>query len=238
MSKQRTAFYRLRNDILRNKDKKEYLMDLAREKLEEFIDTYASEKIDPADWDTEGLREALIQQYGLETDVEYLVDEELLSREELLETLWDKITKIYERKEEELGEEFIREHERMLMLHIIDSQWKDHLYAMDHLKEGIGLQGYAQKDPLVEYKKESFEMFQEMQDRMGEEIVKYLFLLEPAEEEMEAQQEDWETTEDNFIYSADDSPDSETYTRDEPKVGRNDPCPCESGKKYKYCCGR
>ena len=150
------------------------------------------------------------------------------------ESLLNTITNKYEDKEKRFGPEIMRLHERFIILQIIDSQWKDHLYSMDYLKEGIGLRGYGQRDPLVEYKRESFEIFQAMMERIEDEVIRYLFILEPAVE----QEERKARRQQDLIYTSDsDAPvKKKPLKREHKKVGRNDPCPCGSGKKYKKCC--
>jgi preprotein translocase subunit SecA len=134
----------------------------------------------------------------------------------------------------------MRMHEHMLMLHVLDTQWKDHLLALDHLKEGIGLRGYGQRDPLVEYKRESFNMFEDLLDRIDEETTRYLYMLEPAREEEERAQIQRRQREDTLIFQAAGAPEENKtpVRRKEAKVGRNEPCPCGSGKKYKKCHGQ
>jgi preprotein translocase subunit SecA len=133
----------------------------------------------------------------------------------------------------------MRFHERMLMLQIVDSHWKDHLLAMDHLKEGIGLRGYGQRDPLVEYKKESYELFEDLMDRIEEDTLRFLFLLQPVEQKKQEEQIERKQRRQQFITSNQGGGDgaSNQVKRDSPKVGRNDPCPCGSGKKFKKCHG-
>jgi preprotein translocase subunit SecA len=139
----------------------------------------------------------------------------------------------------------MRFQERVIMLQVLDMQWKDHLYALDHLKEGIGLRGYGQRDPLVEYKKESFDMFEALNARIEEETVRYLYLFEPVTSEERANQEREreeaarrrQMREQELVYSAGDAP-PEPKKREVAKVGRNDSCPCGSGKKFKKCHGK
>jgi preprotein translocase subunit SecA len=189
---------------------------------------------------------------------------------EIQDALWTRIVADYEEKERLVGRELLNRIERDIMLQIVDAQWKDHLYSLDHLKEGIGLRGYGQRDPLVEYKKESFGLFQDMKVRIDEEIVRYLWLLRPmvSDEPPPARRPAQRPRSPlvlsggaeepapafagatSFGAAATASPASrrparvggddaavKTVRRDEPKVGRNDPCPCGSGKKYKKCHG-
>ena len=235
MNKQREAIYSLRKEILTNPDQREYILDLAQDILDWLLDTYANEDTDPKDWDVEGLSKNIAHYYGINM-IEEGVDAGQLSYSELRELLWQKVKGKFERKETEFGSEAMRMHERMLMLQIVDSQWKDHLYAMDHLKEGIGLRGYAQQDPLVVYKRESFEMFKQMKERIEDDIVRFLFLIEPAparEEEVVVAKRRWAAN----VPSASSEPvKAKPIKRDSRKIGRNDPCPCGSGKKFKKCC--
>ena len=134
----------------------------------------------------------------------------------------------------------MRFHERMLMLQIVDSHWKDHLLGMDHLKEGIGLRGYGQRDPLVEYKKESFELFEDLMNRIEEDTLRFLFLLQPVEEQKQAEEIERKRKRAEFLMSQQSSSGDgapQQAKRDTSKVGRNDPCPCGSGKKFKKCHG-
>ncbi len=155
-------------------------------------------------------------------------------------TLEEKVGARYAVKEEAIGPERMRFHEKVILLNVLDSQWKDHLLSMDHLKDGIGLRGYGQRDPLQEYKRESFELFRAMSERIEDECVRFLFLLEPMSDEERAEQErrERERRQRQFVLSA---PGNEGVRRPEQrkegKVGRNQPCPCGSGRKYKKCHG-
>jgi preprotein translocase subunit SecA len=157
--------------------------------------------------------------------------------EKLLATLHEK----YDHKEGLIGSKDMRYHERMLMLQIVDSHWKDHLLAMDHLKEGIGLRGYGQRDPLVEYKKESYELFEGLMGRIEEDTLRFLFLLQPVEEQKQAEQMERKRKHSEFMMSQTsgngDGGTPQQVKREGAKVGRNDPCPCGSGKKFKKCHG-
>ena len=163
-----------------------------------------------------------------EDDQEYIVEKGLAGFIE------EKAISIYERKEKDIGTENIRELEKYLMLQTVDSLWKDHLLSMDHLKEGIGLRGYAQQDPLIVYKKEAFEMFQGMIDRIKEEIVNVLFRVQIASPDHVGEMTRHEQ---EMVMSHGDGSVKEPIKRKNEKVGRNSPCPCGSGKKFKRCCG-
>jgi preprotein translocase subunit SecA len=287
MNKQRESVYTLRREILEGKvhlteddvaDTREYVMATAEEILDDKVDTFAGKDIDENDWDVAALRRDLTQTFSL-NDADY--DEIGLqnkSTEELRDMLWERITARYEEKEKIVPPELLRRVERDLMLQIVDQQWKDHLYSLDHLKEGIGLRGYGQRDPLVEYKKESFQLFQDMRGRIEEEIVRYLWWLKPvvegeggeaapvrsprpaARKAAPLSYNDPSASRAPAFVGAgaaatatggraaggrapqparvggDDAP-IKTIKRDEPKIGRNDPCWCGSGKKFKKCHG-
>ena len=184
MNKQRETIYRMRREILEGKDMKSYIQELIDTLVDWHLDSYANKDKDPEEWDIAALRQAIGQQFGLDLD-ELGIDWESIVFDELREKFLQTLRTRYEEKERLLSSPRMREFERIIMLQIIDSQWKDHLLGMDYLKEGIGLRGYGQRDPLVEYKKESYEMFQSMMDRIEEESVRYIFLLQPViEEEM------------------------------------------------------
>ena len=182
------------------------------------------------------------QQFGLEVQSLKTAAAEK-SREELLETTWKVIEEIYHHKEEFLGPERMRHFEQSMFLQTVDNQWKDHLLALDHLKEGISLRGYGQKDPLVEYKKESVELFNDLLNRIDDEIVRLVWLVDPRllvehDEAMERRRQEVQDL--NFICSEDGKSGRfrPKTVKKAKKIGRNAPCPCGSGKKYKFCCGR
>ena len=284
MNKQRESVYSLRRELLEGGvhlteeetvDTREYLITLAEEMLDSTVQQYAGDDVDPEERDLPALKQAVAEIYGVDAAELDTVDIDGLSAEATSDALWPLILRKYEAKEAVIPTEILRRVERDIMLQIVDSQWKDHLYSLDHLKEGIGLRGYGQKDPLVEYKKESFALFSAMKDRIEEEIVRYLWRLTPvvgagpggtagddagllglpqpkprrppkltmsahapapspfgaiggsasavAESPRPAR-----TGGDDVV---------KQVRRDEPKVGRNDPCPCGSGKKFKKCHG-
>jgi preprotein translocase subunit SecA len=286
MNKQRESVYALRRELLEGRikltedeivDTREYLMTLAEELLDSAAEQYVGDGGDPEERDFEGLKGAVGDMFGVDVSDLETIPLDGLKPEEVSDALWPPILTKYERKEALLPTEILRRVERDIMLQIVDSQWKDHLYSLDHLKEGIGLRGYGQKDPLVEYKKESFALFTAMKDRIEEEIVRYLWRLTPVigEEGAEppapvrqpAPRRPPQLTLSGPSTSAAASPfgaiggsrgpasavaeppgpprpartggdDSiRQVKREEPKVGRNDPCPCGSGKKYKKCHG-
>ena len=257
MNKQRVAIYRLRRDILDGKEQREYILELADSILDYLLDRHLAADINVEEWDLDGFRTAVSAQYGFNATTLAQIDWDGLNRNEIKDELTKRIHEKYETKETAIGPDLMRTHERIIMLQVVDSQWKDHLYAMDHLKEGIGLRGYGQRDPLMEYKKESFSMFEAMWDRVEEEIVRVLFLLQPVREPAFASAPAVRPSRLSFndpaaTASAFDGPRSlgprresqggvdaavTTVKRSTAKVGRNAPCPCGSGKKYKKCCG-
>jgi preprotein translocase subunit SecA len=307
MNKQREAVYGMRRMILEGKDTRQYVLGLAREVLDWYLDSYADEKQDPEQWNVDGLRLALKETYGIDVPLDTL---QKMGRAEMAESFAERIRAKYDEKERQVGPELMLYHQRMIMLQIVDTQWKDHLYGLDHLKEGIGLRGYGQRDPLVEYKKESFSMFQALMDRIDEEILRWVFLYQPVPVAQAAAGGDgngggpeaepppviarhpkrpqgpqpseaaavselagfkstppWQaggaarSAPRNLTFNdpsealsgsggsgrfagaepkeAQGGADAsvETVRREGPKVGRNDPCPCGSGRKYKKCHG-
>ncbi|HKB07669.1 MAG TPA: preprotein translocase subunit SecA [Candidatus Polarisedimenticolia bacterium] len=233
-NKQRTEIYRLRRELLEGKGQKEYLLQKAEEILGYLLDSTCGADVDPEAWQTDELRNGLLRYFGIE--VQSLgIDWTKINAIELRETLWSQVRTRYEEKERALGEEPMRQHERALMLYVIDTAWKDHLLAMDHLKEGIGLRGYGQRDPLTEYKKESFMMFGLMKERIEDEIIMNLWRMDAA---VVSQQREMRTRrERDLTYSAPAKEAPQPAQRAAGRVGRNDPCPCGSGKKYKKCHG-
>jgi len=207
------------------------------------IDRHVGSDKGVADPDLEALRVSVGNQFGL--DILTLgPDLAALTREQLRERVGARVRGMYEEKEARIGASYMRLQERFIMLQVLDQQWKDHLYALDHLKEGIGLRGYGQRDPLVEYKKESFEMFEAMNARREEETIRYLYLFEPiTQEEYEARERQREeerrrrAREQSLVFGGAEERVAGQRKREATKVGRNDPCPCGSGKKFKKCHG-
>jgi preprotein translocase subunit SecA len=240
MNKQRIEVYRLRAELLGGEEQREYVLGKAGELLDWLIQEQLPEDKDPGDWKVDELESAVLHYYGIDAVKEGLALREL-GTEEIREALVGKIEARYRAKEERVGEELMRQHERFVILQIIDTQWKDHLLTMDHLKEGISLRAYGQRDPLMEYKRESFELFGAMKDRIEEEVVRYLMLLEPMTREERAAEEARRRREQEMIFEA--ASRSKAGEKRKPaqskaaKVGRNAPCPCGSGKKYKKCHG-
>ncbi len=235
MNKQRETVYGLRRRILAKEGLREYLFETAGFILDGLADQYLGGENGNGEWDLPGLKTQLAYNFGVDLDQLGLKLDEA-PRDEIREKALQACAAKYEAKEQRLPPEVMREYERMVMLQVIDNQWKDHLLSMDHLREGVGLRAYSQRDPLVEYKREGFEMFAAMMERVEDEIVRYLFLLEPAVAQEEKRVERKERS---YSYSA---PEKEEKKPSKPvahseKIGRNDPCPCGSGKKYKKCHG-
>jgi preprotein translocase subunit SecA len=185
MNKQRESIYKLRRDILEGSEGREYVLEIAENLLDGLIETHCPEKVNPEEWDLSGLRTEILAFFNLNAQ-DLSLDE--LGIDELCDTLWEVIERRYTEKETRHEPQVLRSFERAIMLHAVDTAWKDHLLALDHLKEGIGLRGYGQRDPLNEYKKESFDLFQEMKDRIEDDIVQKLFRYEPVSEEQMAEQ--------------------------------------------------
>jgi len=243
MNKQREAIYAIRRELLEGVDQREYVLELAGDILNDLMDKHTPRDKAPDTWDLEGLRVSVGNQFGLDM-TQLGIDLKEASFSELADKLEAAVRGAYEDKEKRFGPEYMRFQERMIMLQVLDMQWKDHLWSLDHLKEGIGLRGYGQRDPLIEYKKESFNMFESLRARMEEETIRYLYLFEPiSREEQDARQREREEArrkaqrEQNLVYSAGESGPVAPARREVAKVGRNDPCPCGSGKKFKKCHG-
>jgi preprotein translocase subunit SecA len=285
MNKQRERIYTLRREILEGKvhlpegeevDGRGYLLATAEDLFDERIEQFVGKDVEEEDWDVPALGRELQQMFGLDdADLKGIDD---MSTEELGDALWAKVRAQYEDKEKIVPRDILTRVERDIMLQIVDQQWKDHLYSLDHLKEGIGLRGYGQRDPLVEYKKESFALFQAMLRRVEEEMVRYVWWLKPVVEReggeaklaaparpaprkpaaLNYNNPSEQATKGLFGGRAeapaappggndlmqDRTPPRvggddviKTVKRDEPKIGRNDPCYCGSGKKYKKCHG-
>jgi preprotein translocase subunit SecA len=187
MNKQRETIYKMRKEILEGKDMKSYVQELIETLVEWLLDTHANKEKQPEDWDIPALKLAVGTQFALNLD-DLHIGWETVAYDELRERILGSLRTSYEEKERLLTPGRMREFERIIMLQVIDSQWKDHLLGMDYLKEGIGLRGYGQRDPLIEYKKESYDMFQAMMDRIEEDSIRYLFLIQPVVQQEEVPQ--------------------------------------------------
>ncbi len=238
MNQQRKVIYEQRREILAGENLKDEVLGLAEEMLDGMIGIYCPEDAYPESWDTTGLTDVLASKFSYRLTG---IDIKSQTREDLREGLWEAIKKGYDEKEQEIGPEIMRHLERVFMLQAVDHQWKDHLLAMDHLKEGIGLRGYGQKDPLIEYKKEGFEMFEEMKLRIVETTVESLFRIKVAAKEQSQEIERKQRRQVanlRFVGSGDEASSKPVPVHAAQKVGRNDPCPCGSGLKYKKCHGK
>lgn len=252
MNKQREVIYGLRNEILDGSDVKGYIMEYIEEMVSEIIEKYCSTDY-REDWDLENMRNEL----GFHFLSDFKDIENAGNREELKDYIMREIEALYKEREEILGEEKMRELERMALLYTLDEAWRDHLYSLDHLREGIYLRAYGQKDPLVEYKQESYRMFEELMRRIRNETIHRVLRVQIAQipqrvvgriraehpelaraqvsrERIERKEEPMGIAREQAQMEVMRKP----YVRVTPKVGRNDPCPCGSGKKYKHCCGR
>src|SRR5260221_4039626 len=290
MNKQRKAVYGMRRQLLEGREQRERIIEIIEGIVAGSIDIRCPERAHPSTFDLTGLQSDVLSQFGVKINPQDLAS---LTRQEIEDRIIELLHARYKEKEDLIGPENMREAESVVMLNVIDNQWKDHLLSMDHLKEGIGLRGYGQKDPLIEYKKESFTLFQDMMDRIEDETIRYLFFLQvtsggggggedgggglprprpvmPFAPEDE-QEEDEEEGEAALVAASSDQRRAaqnvvEDFTRNiqrkkeremaalqfaggssgtvekkqaisEKKAGRNDPCPCGSGKKYKKCHG-
>ena len=281
MNKQRESVYALRREVLEGQihiteeelvDPRGYVLALAEDLLDDQVGRFVGREMDVDDWDLEAFKREVSRIFDLDDATLDALDLEHKSSDEIGDAVWTAAKATYTEREAAIGAELFERVQRDLMLQFVDVQWKDHLYSLDHLKEGIGLRGYGQRDPLVEYKKESFSLFTDMKSRIEEDIVRYAFHLRPmANQEappvpMPAPRR---TTPLTMSHPAADSVPAfagptraqapappiagsapapapartggddviKTVRREEPKVGRNDPCPCGSGKKYKKCHG-
>jgi len=237
MNKQREVIYEQRRRILRGDNLRDLFLGMMDDGLKAVLDLYCAEEVYPEEWDLKGLSEAVTRQFTVNLDGESELKG--LGREAMREHLILKIDEAYKMKEADLGEPLMRRFEKMVMLRVIDTQWKDHLLSMDYLKEGIGLRGYGQKDPLVEYKREGFDMFSAMMERIKNDAVENLFKIQVVRNEPAPAARPTVPRPPQLHFSRGDAPAaSPTVHRDLQKVGRNDPCPCGSGKKYKKCHGQ
>lgn len=237
MNKQREAIYELRKGILKGEIGKDYIFEVGEELAQFMVENGCPKEKDPQDWDIAGI----ISKTSYYFNINLAQEEEQLREmgvEDLKKYIWEKAKNYYEEKYKNYGEDLVKLHERFIMLRILDYQWKDHLLALDHLKEGIGMRAYGQRDPLVEYKKESFLLFEAMMDRIEEGIVVNCFHFEPVEEEelkKAKRPQSFSVFKPKEVQAPQTAPVQAHKT--ERKIGRNDPCFCGSGKKYKKCHG-
>ena len=276
MNKQRESVYGLRRELLEGRiqldfeegsqqlDSRGYLMTLAEGHVEAIVESHCGEEIEPEDWDIEALRQAFGDLFGLDADQRSQITIDDTGIDTIEESLWNSARNSYEQKEAAIDGDTLRRVERDIMLQVVDVQWKDHLYGLDHLKEGISLRGYGQRQPLVEYKRESFSMFQAMKERVDEDTIKYLWRLRAVPKEgqtspaqprlrsstpisynepkkatsaLSGSAGSLEASGPRPTRTGGDDAAVRTVRRDTSKIGRNEPCPCGSGKKYKKCHG-
>jgi preprotein translocase subunit SecA len=239
MNKQREVIYRQRREILASEDVYEDIIDM----VEEMAETIAGGVVDPRlsadEWDWQSLTEQLRSLLGLEFAVSE-EEKEKITAEQLSDRLVEFLKQAYKAREEENGAENMRHLERLILLQIIDQHWKEHLLNMDHLKEGIGLRGYGQKNPLNEYKREGYEMFVDLMDTIKQQTLRNLFLIKLAEEDEieKLARQQRERKQEMELRHGEGAGERKPVKREGEKIGRNSPCPCGSGKKYKKCCGR
>ncbi len=240
MNRQREAIYSLRREALEGKNIHETILEMIEDVVEDMVLEHTDPKTYPEQWDLDGLKEHIKNRFGIKIDFQ-MNEIETMKQAEFIEYMIDKIKALYEDKFSHFDKDISFELERIILLQNVDSHWKDHLLSMDHLKEGIGLRGYGQRDPLNEYKREGYEMFAEMIHRIKQDTLSQLFHIQLAEEEDVALTMQYAAPDQPVLVLSHGDPGSETpktVKREGRKIGRNEPCPCGSGKKYKKCCGR
>ena len=241
LNKQREVIYSQRREVLKGETLKEDVLEMAHGIAEETVARYTDKDSHPSDWDWAGLNEGFHHNFNLSFMVN-TDEQESLAVDPLVELATERVSRAYEDKEARFSAPMLRQLEKIIMLQTIDTLWKDHLLNMDHLKEGIGLRGYGQKNPLQEYQKEGFALFEDMVHRIQEDVVQKLFTVEIAREstasiaDLEGQQRAQQV----MLSHGSESIEAERplAKRHSDKIGRNDPCPCGSGRKYKRCCGK
>ncbi|WHZ17635.1 MAG: Protein translocase subunit SecA [Nitrospira sp.] len=239
MNKQREVIYQHRHAVLAGEHIQQDIHDMMKDVVQAFVDTYCPADQYQEEWDYDGLGEALQGQFALDITrgrgsvAEHFKD---VGRDALIEEIHQQVRLAYDHKEQELGSELMRYLEKMLLLQVIDHHWKDHLLGMDHLRDGIGLRGYGQKDPLIEYKREGFDMFSTMMDRIKSDVLERMFRVQAVRGEQPPPVQA-PPPPPRLVLNRSDEPALQSAHRPADKVGRNDPCPCGSGKKYKKCHG-
>jgi preprotein translocase subunit SecA len=228
MNKQRETVYGMRKDLMSNEDILDHILDMVEDICEGLVDEYAPEKVYPEEWELDSLKNRIFETFFFHMEFD-AIDFKSITKQGLFEMIKEKVIDVYKHKETEFREGEFRALERFITLNSLDTHWKEHLLSLDHLKEGIGLRGYGQKDPLREYQKESFELFLDMLEQARLDTVRKLFAIQPAKEELTFDEPVM------FFNKGDELLSSQQKDR---KIGRNDPCPCGSGKKYKRCCGK
>jgi len=239
MNKQRETIYSLRRSFLEGRDQKEFVLERAGAIADELVEMYCPREQHPDQWNTTQFTNEVLNQFGVDLKTAG-IDVAQMNHDELSNALHEKVQARYGEKETLFTPQTLRWLERHILLDIVDAQWKDHLLTLDHLKEGIGLRGYGQKDPLVEFKKEAFTLFDDLMNRIDTEAVRFLFLMQPAKPQEEAkqiEQRQQRQTRNLQFQAGPAQAETPKPVRSGAKVGRNDPCPCGSGKKYKKCHG-
>lgn len=254
---QRRVIYQQRNDLLSADTIESTITALREEVVNDSVSGYIPPQSMVEQWDIEGLEKALAQDFAMELPVrQWLEEDKALYEETLRERIFETVSKAYEEKAGQVGTDTMRDFEKRIMLQILDHQWKEHLATMDHLRQGIHLRGYAQKNPKQEYKRESFELFKQLLEDIKHETIRYLShvqfmrddemqrLEEQARQQANSQQMNFEHESASALSGEDNKQEqgeevaAQPFKRDGKKVGRNDPCPCGSGKKYKHCHGK
>jgi len=234
MNKQREVIYSQRREILSGADLREQFVEMMEETVEDMIAACAIEKVPAQEWDWQGIIEWVYKDFGFHLEIDPASIEQL-TPQRLSDFLLEKVRETFAARSEAFGSEVMDHLIKVIMLQTIDSQWKDHLLSIDHLKEGIGLRGYGQKDPKQEYKKEAYKLFMDMVARIREEVVERIFWVQIADESAVESIEQQQRRQ-RLVFNLVDEEASRQPVKSS-KVGRNDPCPCGSGKKYKKCCG-
>jgi preprotein translocase subunit SecA len=243
MNKQREVIYARRRELLSGAPLKDDVFDMCDQLIEEIVEAHADPEVDPEDWQWKAIDEAFFQQLKFHPGITHQsgpAGETIDSAADLIEVAEDRVRAFYEQRETEFTPPVMRQIEKIVMLQTLDSLWKDHLLAMDHLKEGIGLRGYAQQNPLVEYQKEGFSMFEALMATMQRDVVEKCFSVQVTRQQDVQQMEEQPKPQKMVMSHGGETQDAgpQTVKRDAEKVGRNDPCPCGSGKKYKRCHGK
>ena len=258
---QRRAVYGQRNELMAKDDISDTISVIRKDVVDQAIDSYVPPQSLAEQWDIDGLEKHLKAEFDIDLPVqEWLDNEDKLYEETLRERILEKIEQAYKEKEEAAGAKALRMFEKQIMLQVLDNLWKEHLATMDHLRQGIHLRGYGQKNPKQEYKRESFGLFEALLDNIKRETIRVLSHVKVRQEdevremeeqrraaaEAQAQRAQYQheqaaamasPTDESQVREADDQQ-AEPFVRDERKVGRNEPCPCGSGKKYKHCHGK
>ena len=244
MNKQREVVYHRRRELLSPEPLKEDVLDMCEAVVEEIVGAHCNPEIDPQEWEWGEIENAFFKQFRFRPNFKETLpeDKSQVHPDDLIETALEQVKKLYDQREEEFTPEVMRQIEKIVSLQTLDALWKDHLLAMDHLKEGIGLRGYAQQNPLVEYQKEGFTMFESLMDVMQKDIVEKVFSVQVQKpQDVEQVQRQAEKPPQRVMMSHGNEVEQSQPApakRDAERVGRNDPCPCGSGKKYKRCHGK